>query len=378
MKKFFFLYVLLFFSILSFPQEIVKNGLLPQHPNSDMGRVVNLKQVFSIKDNGEEYFFRSPFGLKVAPDGGVFIMDNKEFLQFDSKGNFIRNYFHYGLGPSEMTFPSGYQIYKDEIIFFNMSPNKLIWFDKNGNFKKEKRISFNQDLEFLFSNGEIFIFKSQAPPIIKSDLSIIDTQEKFLSISSEGDVVKDRLYEYTSKVFVGRFSENNYSKINASPFLYCENDLNSIYFSNSQTYEINRFDVVTGKITMKIIRNYKRVKTSKEDEKFFIKGGIFFNGKMHRPPIQEYIDDILGLFKVKSNLWVVTSTVNPEKGIQIDVINEKGKFVDFFYLKLPEHISPYYLIKNEYVIQDGLFILIERDKDYNFSIVSYRIEMPKP
>jgi hypothetical protein len=350
---------------------VVKNPSEPDNPRH--GRVVTLKEINRIADTGEDFFFMSPNTLKIDADGSIYVIDNKEFLVFNPKGGFVRNLYKYGLGPSEVTFLTDYQLLKNEIILFNELPNKIIWFDKSGNFLKEKRINCNQNLDFLFFSGKKFIFKSRTPPIIKTDLSIIETLEKFLSISLDGELLNDKIYSFTSNVLIGRFGSTDYAQVNASSFHWCESDDESFYFANTPEYEIKLFDTVTESIPLTITRSYKRVKTTRDNEKFLRQGGIMKDGKMHYPPVPKYFDDILRILKHKNELWVVTSTVAPGKGILIDVFDSKGKYRDCFYLKLPGHIAPYYLVKAEYYVLDDLFFLIESDKEYNYSIAIYKM-----
>jgi hypothetical protein len=42
--------------------------------------------------------------IKTAPDGSIFVLDEKQFLKFDKKGKFIKNLFKKGQGPGEFLF----------------------------------------------------------------------------------------------------------------------------------------------------------------------------------------------------------------------------------------------------------------------------------
>ena len=96
---------------------------------------------------------------------------------------------------------------------------------------------------------------------------------------------------------------------------------------------------------------------------------------MYKALFPEYFLDILGLYVLDEKLLALTSTVDKEKGVLVDVYNEKGKYMDNFYLKLPEGTK--YLKMNFFkpLIQKDLIYTIETDEDENFMIKKYRIPM---
>jgi hypothetical protein len=68
----FFTFIFIFSSII-FTQEVIEN---PEKPLiKKAGRVVELKEVLSIHDVGDDYYFKYPSNLKVAPDGSIFFLD---------------------------------------------------------------------------------------------------------------------------------------------------------------------------------------------------------------------------------------------------------------------------------------------------------------
>ena len=88
--------IILAFAFLCFPQEVIEN---PDKPSSEKaGRIVHLEEVLCIQDTGDEYYFRYPSNLKIAPDGSVFVMDWSSGLlaRFDTNGKLLRNYFKKG------------------------------------------------------------------------------------------------------------------------------------------------------------------------------------------------------------------------------------------------------------------------------------------
>jgi hypothetical protein len=57
-------YVILILTFLSFSQEIIEN---PEKPLSKKaGRIVNLKEVLSIQDTGDDYYFKYPYTVQIT------------------------------------------------------------------------------------------------------------------------------------------------------------------------------------------------------------------------------------------------------------------------------------------------------------------------
>ena len=63
----------LIFSPFIITQEIIENSDKPLSKKA--GRVVGLKEVLSIYDEGDTYYFKDPSNLKIAPDGSIFVSD---------------------------------------------------------------------------------------------------------------------------------------------------------------------------------------------------------------------------------------------------------------------------------------------------------------
>ncbi|MEA3420927.1 MAG: hypothetical protein U9Q97_04520, partial [Acidobacteriota bacterium] len=93
--------VLLFLSLFVFisfihAQIIIENLEKPLSKNA--GREVELKEVIQIIDTGEDFYFKYPHNLKIAPDGSIFVQDAEQLLHFSPEGKFIRNFFKKGQG----------------------------------------------------------------------------------------------------------------------------------------------------------------------------------------------------------------------------------------------------------------------------------------
>jgi hypothetical protein len=117
-------------------------------------------------------------------------------------------------------------------------------------------------------------------------------------------------------------------------------------------------DLNKGKVIRSFRRKYKRVRhemSQREEDSI----------KKFNAPRKKYEEDINRLHLFNELLWVETSTKDEKKGIMIDVFNNKGQFLDNFYLALDG-----YLIS----VQDNFIFVNESDEEGNIVIKKYIIE----
>ena len=65
---------LLIFNSVFFAQEIIENPKKPLNKNA--GRIVRLKEIMRIRDDGVEVIFRAPYGLQIGHNGSIYFYDN--------------------------------------------------------------------------------------------------------------------------------------------------------------------------------------------------------------------------------------------------------------------------------------------------------------
>jgi len=73
------------------------------------------------------------------------------------------------------------------------------------------------------------------------------------------------------------------------------------------------------------------------------------------------------------DIWVMTSTVDPRKGLLIDVFNIQGKYADSFYLPLKQAVKAEGLEDLPVAFQGDYMYIVEYDEDEIPSIVKYRM-----
>jgi hypothetical protein len=135
-----------------------------------------------------------------------------------------------------------------------------------------------------------------------------------------------------------------------------------MYVAHTQEYQIKQLDLEKAGITKIFRRSYPRVKNIKKDLRDTRK-------------MPEYDNDVYRLLVHKDQIWALTSTCDPKKGILVDVFNPDGKYVDNFWLPLlnirtGDNFSQRYF---PVIIQGDYLYAIEHDADWNFFIAKYRI-----
>lgn len=355
--------VLLFLSIFAFSgvilaQSIIENLKKPISKNA--GRVLKFEEEFRITDESGEFYFKSPRNLKVAPNGSIFIIDKEQLLQFDSKGNFIQNFFKKGQGPGEISNISDYCFQDKNIIVHNRTPNKILWFDFNGELINEFRIhQVARGLDFqLFYNNIYYFFKSGFLET-GGKIELMDSPQVLVAITQDRDEVKD-LISFPIKTFAIGAQGAGAAWYDISSLIKTSYKDKYLFISHTREYLLKLYDVESQKLLRSFKRDYKRIKTPRG----YKGGGIGFAGKSYSPPYQEFMSDVQNLFVFNELLCAMTSTIEKGKGRLIDAFNFDGKFVDSFYIN-PKGV----LIAAH---KDSIFVLKEAE-DETFQIVKYTI-----
>jgi hypothetical protein len=131
----------------------------------------------------------------------------------------------------------------------------------------------------------------------------------------------------------------------------------SLYVSQTCEYRVVKADLYKKQIVTSFTRNYPRVKFSLAD---FMKD--FY--KKHNPPMKDFENDISEMFLCGDDLWVKTSTTEKDKGALFDVFDQRGRFLDSFYLNKDYQLA----------LADGKFIYVTtHDREGNILIRKYEI-----
>lgn len=130
--------VFIVFSATASSQKIIENPRKPTAPNA--GRVLILREIWSISDREGSFHFQYPYRLSVAPDGFIYLQDSRELLKFSPTGKFLSNLFKPGAGPGEMSDQFYYQIFRNGLVFYDLNKRKLWRTDSDGRFTAEIRL----------------------------------------------------------------------------------------------------------------------------------------------------------------------------------------------------------------------------------------------
>jgi len=360
MKKpiLFFSFLLIFSSII-YSQEIIDNLEKPLSKNA--GRVLKIKATMSIEDEPGKFYFRSPRDIQIANDGSIFVSDYRgyNFLKFSPDGKFLKNLYKKGEGPGEIQDYFGYALSQNEIYIYDFVKRKVIRMEQDGSLINEFKTYTEQYNEFkgIFRDWLVFMKHVWPPGVDRKTSRFYEIKRKVIKLSKDGKTSEEN-YIISNKIFLIASSLGG-GGMSWDPFVsvFDENS-GYLYVSCTREYIIHILDLNKGKVIRSFKRKYKRVRheTSQNEEDFI---------KKYNAPRKKYEIDIKRLHLYKGLLWVETSTKDEERGIMVDVFNNKGQFVDNFYLALDG-----YLIS----VQDNSIFVGESDEDGNIIIKKYIIE----
>ena len=357
--------ILIFCSVL-IAQTVIENPEKPQNKNA--GRLVNLTEMLRIDDIGSDYYFKYPRNPKVSSEGYIFVQDYEQLIQFDSKGIFIRNYFKKGQGPGEMQEIGDYLFADKMLIVHDRRLLKIICFDFEGALIKELKLIGLPVFSVLhhFQNDKYYFFGHRIPST-EGKPEVVDVPLDLIYVSENGEKIENvTFFPVESFVISGEGSGAmaSIAELITVPFR------DSITVCHTQNYLIKIFDLESEKINRSFRRKYKRVKVPKGRR---VGGTIGVGGKTYSAP-RGYLNDISRLFTCDDHLWVMTSTVEKEKGVLVDVFNFDGEYIDNFYLKIPGIEDSIATMYTPMTISHGFLFRTVRNEDDTFSIIKYKIE----
>lgn len=257
---------------------------------------------FAVSKIGYIYFF--------SDKSGIFI--------FDNKGKFIKNYGKIGQGPEEIAEVSSmYFDGRGRLVICDSGNMKVIYFDSEGNFIKEKkRAGYNSPNFYVLENGNYI-----------KEKSFLEKKTLF---------IENVLYSKDNKLLVvlsKRKMDNPFTTGDKIPAVYGNMGFmvrnSKIYsFSQQDGYEIRVYNL-NGKLIKKIIRvNYKKIKPYERYIKEF--ESLFKRGFMKEIKNKFYFPKYLPPFHTMTlsdagYIFVQTYEIDNHSGNYIhEIFNEKG------------------------------------------------------
>jgi len=372
MRKFIFLLACSFIFI--FPlwtQQVIENPEKPLAKNA--GRAVTLKEVMKITDEGtDQYYFKSPSLLHIAPDSSIYVLDRDQLLQFDQNGKFIRNCFKKGQGPGELSYISDYLLTDKNIIIHNTYPSKIVIFDNTGALVKDFAVRIKASSSKLLALcGNDYYFLTASSPEIKGEEGVIDQPQNIVSLLEGAEVTKD-IGAFPIQTYIRNSNSGGSGWISLNKFITISFKREYLFISHTPEYLVKLIDMKNGMVIRVFRRKYERVEPSSDTEKS-IRGGAMVDGKLLIAPAKKFVDDIVNFFVHNNELWVATSTKEKDKGVLIDVYNYEGTYTDSFYMKLPGRAEINVTLPDSHVVFGDFLYAIEKNADATYAVKKYTI-----
>jgi hypothetical protein len=374
MKKIFFIFFFVIgLAVLSQSQEIIENQKNPLSKKAR--RVIELKEVLNISDEGEAYYFKYPTKLRIAADGSIFVLDwmSNQLLQFDANGKFLRNFFKKGQGPGELNSVGDFCFDGRNIIIYDAGLQKILWLNFNGEAVKEFKVKRERISSFVLYHKDNYYFIQFNFPVSKGGPAYVDIPYYLTSISQEKNEHQE-LMSFLLKAYIIPGKARGGGLFNIEKMTNAPLENRYLFISHSQEYLINLFDAETNKIIRAFRRDYKRVKPSSEYKERMKKGGVIIDGKHYTEPEQKYRNDIQNLFVNSGQLWVMTSSEDKKKGLLFDVFDLEGRYVDQLYLKFNEKNFPFYGGLDKLAFWGDFLYQVEPTPEETYVIKKYRME----
>jgi len=341
-------------------QTIIENPEKPLSKNAR--RIVKLKEVMRIRDNGKDVIFRFPYELQIGPDGGIYFYDNWMLHKFDKKGQFIFKIVKQGEGPGEAIRRTRYLLTKDEIIIQSRTPPKIMRFNLNGEFKSQKRLDIADDFRFIgIVKNKIYFYIQEFMQDKYEEEGFVDIPANLHEISYDFNTIC-RIFSFPIKHYVIKRSASwPRARIN-----YALKDSQNLFITHTNEYQIIKFNIEKNKIEKIFKRKYRRVKYPPQPEKKYPPNALY-------PPPYKYHKDIQELLLHEGRLWVITSTLDNRNRRLIDVYNMEGEYIDNFYIEFPENINIQGFGFGSIQIKEDYIYTIDEHSDEYFSIGKYMI-----
>ena len=340
-------------------QTVIDNPDQPASKNA--GRTRPLQEVLRIRDTGKDFYFKQPWLLDAAADGSIFVQDGLALYEFAPDGRFKKNLVKIGQGPGEISTELTDLLVRDnEVFVFSAPSNKLVKTDFEGRLIKE--LKFDKKIFYhllAFCNQKYYMLDLKRKDFARTD-GIKDNDLSLFLVNEDG-TFNPAFCSFTTQYYSQTYERHRGIWIITGLYTSKESQ-KFIYVVHTQEYQIKQLDLEKAEIGKIFRRSYPRVKYRKKDPRDTRK-------------MPDYDNDIYRLLVYKDQVWALTSTYDPKKGVLVDVFNADGKYLDNFWLPLLNIRTgdTFYQRYFSVVIEGDFLYAIEHDADWNFSIAKYRI-----
>lgn len=359
-------------------------------PPSVPVKIVKIQQTGVANNSEGPYIFKNPRNIAVTENGSFFLIDDGKVLQFGSDGQFIKTIIRKGTGPKEAIYLSQLFLSKNQLVVNTGIMGKLMVFDLNGELKIELSRQTRSKLNLKNSGLGESSFRI---------LGCTKDNELLLALNIFAPIENHKRKNFLNKPIFLLSTKNQWGNklfdisIDAikikSPMgnrmlqtikIKSTTSGSHIYYSSSDRYEIKCYNIIEHKNEGIWKREYTPIKIP-IDRKQKYNFGLSMSGSkdgkpfVYKPPPRNYFPDIQRLFWMNNNLWVVTSTVDSEKGVLVDMFSEDGQYSGHFYLPMPGVQDLYSIYQSQFDIKRNHLIVKEIDEEENYKIVIYEIKL---
>lgn len=339
-------------------------------PGSAEPRSLTMKETLRIGDETGGFLFKNPSDLKVNARGDVFVQGDDQILHFDAQGKFIANLVKNGEGPGEVKYMGEYQFDGDSRILSNMMPLKIMFFDGADKLSRELKVSGLQPFSnYLLTLNGIHYCIEENVDFQKIKTGINTRRRQVYAVDGQGKAAKTPLFFDTLDVDIIRTEKGQtFVAMNEiTRFLSACDGQKFVYVVSDDLYRIRQFDWPAQKPVREIRLDYARQAyiprpdADKQDQ------------EMERMAGRKFFNDIWALRILGKDLLVITSQIDPQKGVRVDRFNTEGRLVDSVYIEIPGVKRPDDLKRKPLFFRGDEFWTVFVDEDDNPVLVRYHL-----
>lgn len=342
----------------------------------EIGRTVKMTEVFRISDEEDgDFYLKRPLNIRAAADGSVFLMERSQvqLLKFDAAGKFVTSMLRKGEGPGELINLNGFILDDKEIIASSFMPVKVIRMDHQGKLIKEFRVNTNELILYFLAHfgGKYYYYIdpiSGSEGVITLKIQLVTADDKGV-ITNTGLTFPVKKVQVTYRTRVGENLKIRIEDADITRFNYAVAAGKYLYLSGSERYLILLYDFEKNKVIKKFRRQYTPVPYTPNPKDKFVNSPRF--KALYK---WQFYSDVYRLLADGDRVWALTSTVDKTKGILVDVFNPDGKYIDRFYLQIPNLEFPDDKIVEHLYYHKGFLYTIGLDDEDNTYIVKYKLE----
>jgi hypothetical protein len=341
-------------------QAIIENPAKPASQNA--GRILQLTEVMRITDDQGPFYFKQPADLQISADGSIFYGDWDEFLyKFDAKGKFLKNLIKKGEGPGEVREYGDVLLGKDSVILLDTMSNKILTMDFDGKLLDEFGLGQKRFSRLIAVYDNRYYLVDYVRKDFERKNGLKETRHDLYVVSRKGEATKTPWGFPTMAAYY--FGERSTSSGMVTWIQKAQAQERFVYLSSTQDYLVKLLDLEKAEIVRTFRRAYTPVKFEPpaREKQWYRERGF-----------PDRLNDVQKLLVHGDQLWVLTSTIEKDRGILTDVFDREGKYIDCFYLPLPR-LKQNWVGYPPVALSGSFLYTVEWNKEGDIFIVQYRI-----